>query len=1851
MRCIRSVKALRMTEGSDLQVVALYTDVDRDAPFVRHADQAYRLPVRTTPVGAYLDHELLVSTMLQVGVDGVWPGWGFVAESPEFVDRLAAAGITFLGPTSATMRRLGDKIASKLLAEAVNVPVTRWSGGVVADLEAARRAAETVGYPLVVKASAGGGGRGIRMVHTPEELEGAFVSAASEAKTAFGDDRLFIEAMVRGGRHIEVQIVADQHGTVKAVGCRDCSVQRRHQKVIEEAPPSGLSDALLAELRSSAERLAAEVGYHGVGTVEFLVRAPDFYFLEMNPRLQVEHGITEELTGLDLVGCQIRVARGERLAETLDVQEQGFCVEARVCAEDPDQGFLPAPGRVALFDPALGPRVRVDSGVALGTKIPPDFDSLIAKVMAFGATRTEARARLSAALRDFDLTIEGGATNKGYILDLLNAEAYQEGGVDTLWLDRWTAERREQRPFASEALVFAAMLAYRNVWRAERANFYRDTGSITPEKVPDLGGRELDLEYGGEQYRVRVFSVGAMHYCVQMDGQTVSARFSEAGDHTARVVIAKRYLRVAYDVTDTYLHVELEGHVHRFGRQTAGQVRAGAPSMVVAVHVQPGDSVEAGQALGVMEAMKMEIAFTAPVAGVVTEVRVRKGEQVAAGSVLVVLEPAKDLEGGTAAKARLHLPTEAEAQGVLFAGDSADDSDGHALPDLASAAGAAPAARRAAVRAVHEEMRWMLLGFDVLPERFERMIAFLEAPLPEQLDEGFLDELLELSQVLAVFLDVEQLFAKGRSVGEGGVLGPSNNARMRTYVRRMHSAGAGVAEDFLALLQQALVHYGVSSLEDSPDLERAVLRIFASQRDPEHRQRLVMGMLRHLLALLEVRNTLSDDSALRNTLRSIAGLRGELPNALVDTALELQFRLDEDSDATQTALEATQRLNEWIEQASAEQVSGAPDDALLDDISAAPRALFRHIQSWLVDDNRFRRIVALSAFVRRLYAPKADTAYDNVRLDSGHPADVLRFEGFGVLGCGVNVEQLAAVVPSLCRYGSEHGLDAVELVLAGVSEHDVVHEHMPVVASLLPEQVGFQRLTLSSVDAQGGVHCETFIANPEGRPIRTELYGLHPEAAERVDLRRYGNFKLERLPAPEDIYCFYARARDDSHDERVFVLADARRRPADDAHDAEQLIPYFERAFQDATRTLRQTLGARDPRRRLHWNRIVMHLSQPVFLEVPTAHRLARRLLVHVRHLGIEKTIVRVNLLNADRPNDPPRSIEAVFADLASSRLEMIWRRPPRNLLVPASEYERRVAEARRRGQFYPYEVIRMLTHGDEKTERDLEADGGHDARPVLPVGSFDEYDLDPSVETATAMPVVGRAPGENQAAVVFGVISTPTDKVPEGMRRVLILSDPSLAMGALSAPECDRVVAALDLAEQLHVPVEWIPVSSGARISMTSGTENLDATARVVRRIVTFTQQGGSIHLIITGVNVGAQSYWDALATMLMHTRGALIMTPEASMVLTGRAALTASGSVAAEDEVAIGGHERVMGPNGQAQYFAPDLVGAYAVLYEHYRYTYVVPGETLPRRLSSSDDDRRDICEFPYVNGGGEGFATIGEIFDAQTNPGRKRPFAMRALMRAVIDQDGGFLERWASHVGAETAIVWDAHLGGYPVSMIGIEAQNVPRLGYRPMDGPENWNGGTLFPQSSKKVARALNAASGVRPVVLLANLSGFDGSPESMRKLQLEYGAEIARAVVNFEGPIAFLVVSRYHGGAYVVFSRMLNGSLRAAAVEGSYASVIGGGPAAAVVFPREVRARVEADSEVRRLRQQLAQSPNAAVRAEFERVWQEVTIEKRAELAAEFDQIHTVERAKEVGSLEEIVSPQNIRPYLIAQLKG
>jgi acetyl/propionyl-CoA carboxylase alpha subunit/acetyl-CoA carboxylase carboxyltransferase component len=1843
VRCLRTAKSLREHEGGGLEIIALYTPPDRNALFVRQADRAIALSAENGAVAAYLDHDALISALRSVGADAVWPGWGFVAEDPVFVDRLTAEGIVFLGPSASAMRALGDKITSKQLAEKAGVPVTEWSGRALTDEADALEHAERIGFPVVLKATAGGGGRGIRMVYQASEISEAFRSAQSEAASAFGNDTLFVEAMVEGGRHIEVQIAADTHGYAVSIGCRDCSVQRRNQKVIEEAPPPGLSDEVLSRLEEAAVRLVEHVGYHGVGTVEFLLTGEQFFFLEVNPRLQVEHGITEITTGVDLVEIQIRIARGESIAK-IPIERKGIAIEARVCAEDPDEGFLPAPGRIALFEPALGPNTRVDSGVVTGSVITSDFDSLITKVITSGVGRGEVIARLACALRDLELVVEGGATNKGYLLEVIASEDFRKGGVDTKWLDRWSAARENivlSRPDLSrDALVAAAILSYQRT-RAMLRTGILDAGG-KGDRLPSSHGQQIDLTFGAQSYRLKVYAIGSWRYRVHLEGRAVGATLREEGEHAGRLIIDDRVRRILHDANDRGFRLEVDGHPYRFGAQMAGQVRSGTPAVVVSIQVEVGQSVVAGDSLGLLEAMKMEIGFHAPVSGTIKEILVHKGQQVVAGDLILVIE---ESEAGTAKdeeRARLSLPSQVDPLALLFR--AATDSGGVPRlgdPDLAAADQADLATRRVAIDAVREEIRRVLLGYDANPDRAASLASFLESPLPESISESFSRELAEIRHEVTTFADVELLSIRSPSASISGQSGPSNSARLRMYLRRIEAEGSGIDEDFLDLVRAALSHYGVDSLEPADGLRRALLRILTCQIDKQLRLSLILGVLRRITALAQSGIYMGDDDRLARALNRIVRMRPQVTDSVADAALESVYVVYQEPGIEDRAKRSSRAVEEWLAAAEVDLV--APPTGVLLEVASSPRLVFERVGRWIggVDSNR--RAIALAAHVQRRYAPSTPEAFRAVRVD-GEPIHCVEYKGKGVVLAATGdpsqtslwIDRLIRGADTLIEHDPETPIIALEYLMPAGGELDWDETIEAVQLAYAAHQFSW-RLTIGSLTPDGdGVVYRTLIFRDGQIQLASEHHDLHPETAERIALQRYQAFDLERLTAEEGTYAFHGRARNAPGDERVFVLADARDRSPEPGRELYHHLATFERVFNRAARRLRTILQAHDPRRRLQWNRIAIFIAPPIFVDAEVASDIARRLAPATRHLGLEKVLVRLNRLDRENPDAPAVPWELVITD-TGEQLEVNWREPHHSALDPTQEYERKVVAARRRRLIYPYEIVKMLTS---------ESSGG-----TRSDGAFEEFDLDEKSQKPRAISVADRPYGQNRSAVIFGLIRTPTVKVPEGMVRVLVLSDPTMGMGALSAPECDRIIAAFDLAESMRVPIEWVPVSSGAKISMESGTENLDATARVVRRIVTFTQAGGIVHIIVQGVNVGAQSYFDALATMLMHTRGILIMTQNASMVLTGRAALEASGAVAAEDEVAIGGFERIMGPNGEAQYFARNLADAYRILYEYYEFTYVVPGEKGPRLFVTSDDPLRSIGETAITTADSDGLATVAEIFDDKTNPGRKRPFSMRAVMSSLIDVDGGYLERWNGWVGAETAIIWDAHVGGEPVALIGIESRNIPRDGYRPVDGPEVWNGGTLFPQSSKKVARAINSASGNRPVVVLANLSGFDGSPESLRKIQLENGAEIARAVVNFQGPIYFVVVSRYHGGAYVVFSQELNDNMKAVALTGSYASVIGGGPAAAVVFSREVRAQALDDPRVKDITEKVRRHPTELNREALESILREVTLEKQASMAIEFDSIHNVERARDVGSLSEIFAPADLRPRVIASLEA
>ncbi|WP_280457941.1 carboxyl transferase domain-containing protein [Nocardia carnea] len=1804
MRLIHAARDLSAETGQPIETIALYTDVDRNATFVREADVTYDLgPASARP---YLDLKVLRNALLATKADAAWVGWGFVAEDPAFAELCEEIGVTFVGPSPEAMRKLGDKIGAKLIAEEVGVPVAPWSRGAVESLDDALAAASDIGYPLMLKATAGGGGRGIRVITNESELADAYERTRQEAVRAFGSGVVFLERLVTGARHVEVQVIADGQGTAWALGVRDCSVQRRNQKIIEESASPVLSPEQAAELKASAERLAIAVGYRGAATVEFLYHPGEqlFAFLEVNTRLQVEHPITEYTTGVDLVRAQLHVASGGKL-EGEPPAERGHAIEARLNAEDPDRDFAPAPGRIAHLDLPAGPGIRVDTGVSEGDTIPADFDSMIAKIIAYGSNREQALGRLRRAVAQTRVIIEGGATNKSFVLDLLDQPEVIDASADTGWIDRVRGEGRlvSQR-HSSVALAAAAIDAYEEEEQVEQHRLLSTAAGGRPQVQHD-SGRPLDLKLRGASYRVRVARIGAHRFRVGIeagaDSRTADVDLERFDRHTGQVVVnGVRYRLITGTHGPVHL-VDIDGVTHRISRDEGGVVRSPAPALVVATPLEAGAEVEAGAPVLVLESMKMETVLRAPFRGRVKEIGVSVGTQVETGAPLLRLEPLADDDaaGETSATVSVELDLPAES--------------GQVLPHERMSRG-------------RQDLRSLLLGFDVDPHDDRRVlddylaarraaVADNHRPLAEELD------------LMQVFADLAELSHNRSFDDDGGGRSHVHSAReyFHTYLQSLDVERAGLPESYRAKLAAALGHYGVTELDRTPDLEAAVFRIFLAQQRPADTVEVISTLLREWL------NEPMPDRALREPVglaleRLVAATQVRFP-VIADLTRGLVFAWYGQPVLRRNRARVYTDTRKNLSYLDANPDAADRSERIAQMVSATEplvRLLGQRLSRGSADNTAM-----LEVLTRRYYGNK-DLTDVRTRQAGGCTFVVAERKGVNLVSAAVSFDSLAETVRGLAELGTGTASIEADIYLSWENQPEdfetmaaALHEVLN--AQPLPNSV--HRITATVAGSDNAVMHYHFTFRPSATGLDEEhlIRGLHPYIAQRMQMKRLHKFDLTQLPSSdnEEVYLFRCVAKENPADERLVAFAQVRDLTALRDHDGRLVtLPTAESTIATCLDSIRRAQAGRPAAKRLQTNRIVMYIWPTIDVTRGELEKIVERVRPTTVGAGLEEI-----LLIARQPDPKTGALVKLALRITFDAIggtQVVVGERSDEPVEPLDEYRQKVLRAAGRNAVYPYELTDQL-------------------------GDFTEYDLD----AEHALVPVDRPKGRNTAAIVAGVVTTPTDRYPEGITRVVLLGDPTKSLGALSEPECRRIIGALDLADRMQVPLEWYALSSGARISMTSGTENMDWVAAALKRIVEFTQAGREINIVVAGINVGAQPYWNAEATMLMHTKGILVMTPDSAMVLTGKQSLDFSGGVSAEDNFGIGGYDRVMGPNGQAQYWAPNLTAARGVLMSHYDHTYVAPGEQSPRRATTTDPVDRDISDFPHVLAD-SGFTTVGEIFSPTANPDRKKPFDIRTVMRALSDQDHDVLERWAGMADAETAVVQDVHLGGIPVCLLGIESQSIPRRGFPATDGPDTYTAGTLFPQSSKKAARAINAASGNRPLVVLANLSGFDGSPESMRKLQLEYGAEIGRAIVNFDGPIVFCVISRYHGGAFVVFSKALNPNMTVLAIEGSFASVLGGAPAAAVVFAGEVGKRTATDARVRDLEQRAANAggtERAALTAELDELRSSVRAEKLGEVAAEFDGVHSIQRAVEVGSVDAIIRAAELRPRIIEAIEA
>jgi acetyl/propionyl-CoA carboxylase alpha subunit len=632
-------RIFRTCREMGIETVAIFSDADAAEPHVSEADHAVNLP-GSTATETYLDIDKVLASAKQSGADAIHPGYGFLAENAEFARRVIDDRLAWIGPAPESIEVMGSKLRSKEVVMEAGVPSLRAIDVTGMSEAAANQAASGIGYPVLVKASAGGGGKGMRIVTDPGDLPDSIAAARREAASSFCDDTVFLEKYLEAPRHVEIQVLGDTHGRVISLLERECSIQRRHQKIIEEAPSPAVDEVLRQKMGETAVAAAAAVGYVGAGTVEFLLQDDDFFFLEMNTRLQVEHPVTEMITGLDLVRLQVEITDGAPIEMTPSIS--GHAIEARLYAEDPRNGFLPATGMIHLFEFPDLPGLRVDSGVEAGSSVTVFYDPMLAKVIAHAPTRDLAADALARAMRE--ARIHGPTDNRELLVRILEHEEFRAGQIDTHFLDRHDPADLA-RPLADEEGEHLSAVAAALADQAGERSRNKALTTI-PSGWRNRPGSYQERGYRGEhgEHLIRYSLAGA----ASLDGLGPIDLITHTPDHVEMSLDGVEY---GFEVAryGAVRHVDsAQGPVRletipRFPdaqvTEAPGSLHAPMPGRVTRVEVETGDGVEAGQVLLVMEAMKMEHTLRAPHAGTIVEVDCVPGDQVDSGAVLVVVEP------------------------------------------------------------------------------------------------------------------------------------------------------------------------------------------------------------------------------------------------------------------------------------------------------------------------------------------------------------------------------------------------------------------------------------------------------------------------------------------------------------------------------------------------------------------------------------------------------------------------------------------------------------------------------------------------------------------------------------------------------------------------------------------------------------------------------------------------------------------------------------------------------------------------------------------------------------------------------------------------------------------------------------------------------------------------------------------------------------------------------------------------------------------------------------------------------------------------------------------------------------
>ena len=1805
---------------------------------------------------AYEDIALVLRAIKEANCDSAWLGWGFASERSDFVAALEAQGLNVLAPRASSLAELGDKASALIHAQKAGfklIPSTlidvcsfieqhtnTWDGQNIfinddfiqklkKHLDHICQQIDLPPSPWLLKATEGGGGRGI-FVGDESLVESKALSAwMTEAIISVSHmglkPRFLLESRIQKPRHIELQLLGDGQGQAMIIGARECSVQRRNQKLIEECPPQNLNSERLNEAKKAGVHLGKNLNYRGVGTVEMLYDSQDeqFYFLEVNPRLQVEHPITEMVYGIDLVEAQINIARGMALPKQPSLR--GVAIEARLYAEDHTQDFAPTSGRLVKFRIPSGPGLRTDSGYQEDDMVIGHFDPMLAKVIAHASSRQACILRLKQALNSTQILIEGGASNHHYLKEILCLKDFQAS--------RWHTQRLHQVTASNPILRGVAVLA-------RGIDLYLSTIETSDQRPTKalLLANDLSLQI----YRLSP----EKFLCIHEQSPKEDKLIGQDSQHKIQWLMVS--YRILNDCARTLMinqhayHVEsiaheevywVNGERYQLANQATDSIFAPSKAVVLDILVNEGDRFQAGQTLIKLEAMKVELSITAPRQGRVGLIHCELEQVVDVGDPLLAMAHSLSSDHAT----DIYIPWSSNELDALklfhaascswdvvpihlwseFPKDLTSDQVKQVFNDAKGFIALAKLFdRRSSDRTIVSNDVAML---SAQPIRFiKAYLAGEESSLPPVWLSQFRSCLNDVSQIsphhillesvdkwagLRLIRNAPHLSQIGKVLNDIlnriddiplavlDQLGGLDPLRFPSLVGLAAERSARLSQNLSAKnsLLDTINHWLSGKNLSSSDLRRfhpeaaiSLLFFYAQQHKPVACKRL----LETLIVDQDYRQLNRAKGS--DTQKTMANMPNFYLCALSDSLTQLCHELNQSYALNVDRLNNSSHVVDHTipnfdlcfiyEQKQDVRLTASTLSKFIDKNCKGLQSIKARI--WLIDLSR-----------------------DSIFTD---------FDQGGELGLEELRDDLDLCIKSLTKAKvSRLFTPKTELIVIG-SDSDV---H-----------------TIEELDKQAFqlnvAHLHYADCDTSNQRIFKELHlwrNLSPKQVKRLNVQRWSRFKYKRCFShfqasqinqsfPERFgACFKLRAIENPEDIRLVTYAEVyqlnrrRGRPL--------VLPEVDHAFYISLQLLHQ--AQRGSKRKLYWNRLIIHILPVIPLGLGVIKRYMTRLVSAAKWLGLEKVIIRAKFIDQSSSSGTTPLMDVSIYQFAEREVSLSAKLSDNSPIMTRTQYESQVVRARKRGLTHPAEVIHLLEGGGSGVPRgyftlfayDAQSKAFYptDAEPIFGVLNQHSQDQD----------------ADQNYGVLVGEITTAIHKPKMSLKRIVILCDPTIKLAALGREECDRIIAALRYAHTAGLPVEWLSVSSGAKIDWETGTENLDACAEVLKEIIRFTHAGGMINVLVIGTSVGAQSYWNAEATMMNHCCGTLIMTNRAAMVLTGKKALDLSGCVSATDDLELGGYSSIMGPNGQAQMHAVDLIGAYQKLYTFYRLCYVNADQNRVEKRLSKDPIHRDIGQSIYPEHLAHGFSFVAEVFSEQ-NQERKKPFAIKPIMSALKDQDDIYLERWGAWEGAETVVVWQSRLGGFACTLIGIENQSIQRLSPS-IDGPKQWQGGTLYPQASRKLARAINASRGRYPVIILANLSGFDGSPESLRQGQLEYGSEIAQAVQGFDGPIYFIIMSRYHGGAYVVFSKKLNAQLESIAIKGSYASVIGGGPAASLIFKKDV--------------QKIKQDPSLDLNDR----------EAAKKIADRFDQTHNIQRALRVGSIDKIIQLSSLRESLCDKL--